>query len=134
MANGVWGFALTILGQVKIPLVPACGGEFCSCIQCGIFVRCYYKELFPTGTDCTVLSWGSMAGSTSPAILPQDKTVQSVPVGKVLYNNSGQKYHTEYKNRTHLHMQAQEEFLLVRVWLEQSPTLHLPLTCSIYLL
>ena len=50
---------------------------------------------------------------TSPAILPQDKTVQSVPVGKVLYNNSGQKYHTEYKNRTHLHMQAQEEFLLV---------------------
>ena len=50
---------------------------------------------------------------TSPAIFPQDKTVQSVPVGKVLYNNSGQKYHTEYKNRTHLHMQAQEEFLLV---------------------
>ena len=49
----------------------------------------------------------------SPAKLPQDKTVQSVPVGKVLYNNSGQKYHTEYKNRTHLHMQAQEEFLLV---------------------
>ena len=46
MANGVWGFALTILRQVKIPLVPACGGEFCSCIQCGIFVRCYYKELF----------------------------------------------------------------------------------------
>ena len=47
VANGVWGFALTILRQVKIPLVPACGGEFCSCIQCGIFVRCYYKELFP---------------------------------------------------------------------------------------
>ena len=47
VANGVWGFALTILRQVKIPLVPAYGGEFCSCIQCGIFVRCYYKELFP---------------------------------------------------------------------------------------
>ena len=71
---------------------------------------------------------------TSPAILPEDKMVQSVPVGKVLYNNSEQKYHTEYKNRTHLHMQAQEEFLLVWVWLEQSPTPHLPLTSSIYLL
>ena len=71
---------------------------------------------------------------TNLAILLQDKTVQSVPVGEVLYNNRGQKYHTEYKNRTHLHMQVQEEFLLVWVWLEQSPTPHLPLTCSIYLL
>ena len=63
MANGVWGFALTILRQVKIPLVPACGGEFCSCIQCGIFVRCYYKELFPQAQNAPFCPGGVWLGS-----------------------------------------------------------------------
>ena len=48
VANGVWGFALTILRQVKIPLVPACGGEF---IQCGIF------DDFPTVHFCPGGIW-----------------------------------------------------------------------------
>ena len=63
VANGVWGFALTILRQVKIPLVPACGGEFCSCIQCGIFVRCYYKELFPQAQFAPFCPGGVRLGS-----------------------------------------------------------------------
>ena len=51
---GVWGWELelTILRQEEFLFVPACGGEFRSCIQCGVFVCCYDEELFPQAQIC----------------------------------------------------------------------------------
>ena len=57
---GVWGWELelTILRQEEFLVVPACGGEFRSCIQCGVFVCCYDEELFPQAQIASLCSWG----------------------------------------------------------------------------
>ena len=66
LANRAWGWArglaLTILRQEEFRLVPTCRGEFCSCIQCGIFVCCY-DELLPQAQITSFCPQGVWLGS-----------------------------------------------------------------------